>query len=265
MNANPSQITLPNSEYNATVCFREVLHSELIILRVKPLDGVVPNFVPGQYAELGLLNEETGKIVRRAYSISSPATGVDYLEFFLVKVEDGALTPGLFELRNGDGVFLGTKVKGKFTLEQIPRDKFIVAISTGTGIAPYISMLREFKDNPPWRKFIVIHGVRHVEDLGFRDELESLAKVNPHIKYIPVVSREKEGSSWAGLRGRVPVALADDTYTKLVGAPLTPQDSQIFLCGNPEMIVTVQALLEERGFKTHSKKHPGEIHLERYW
>ena len=265
MNANPSQITLPVSEYNATVCFREELHSELIILRVKPLDGVIPHFVPGQYAELGLVNEGTGKIVRRAYSISSPATGVDYLEFFLVKVEDGALTPGLFELRNGDPVFLGTKVKGKFTLEQIPKDKTLVAISTGTGIAPYISMLREFKDSPSWRKFVIIHGVRHVEDLGFRHELESLARSHRHIVYIPVVSREKEGSSWTGLRGRVPVALSEENYLPLVGEKLSPEDSQIFLCGNPDMIVTVQKLLEDQGFKTHSKKHPGEIHLERYW
>jgi ferredoxin--NADP+ reductase len=157
------------------------------------------------------------------------------------------------------------KIRGHFTLDHAPADKDLVMISTGTGIAPFISMLRAFRGKSRWRRLVIIHGVRRVNELGYRQELEEAIRSDPTVSYIPVVSREPADSDWPGLRGRVQLALADETYQDVVGAVLEPAQCHVFLCGNPEMIKSVQAMLEERGFRVHNKKNPGNIHFERYW
>jgi len=273
---------------NATLLERCDINPELAVIRVRPDEPVQP-FEPGQFSSLGLpaipspdkpTIERPGRgprLVRRAYSIASPGNQTNELEFYIVRVDDGKLTPRLWQLKPGDRLFVDPRIQGKFTLTAIPADKDLVMISTGTGLAPYISMLRTFRTSDPtkkrWRKLIIIHGVRLLQDLGYREELEAIAAEDPGVIYIPTVTREAAANQPHVIHGRVHVALEPAIYERLVGSPLTPEQCHIFLCGNPQMINDVQADLESRGFVTQKEKPStgaeatpmGNIHYERYW
>jgi ferredoxin--NADP+ reductase len=137
-------------------------------------------------------------------------------------------------------------------------------VSTGTGIAPFMSMLRTYRGQDRWRRFVVVNGVRRASDLGYRDELEAICRADPTVCYVPVVSREPD-ATWSGLRGRVQIILDQEVFHPRVGAPLHPDDCHVFLCGNPAMLDELELLLQARGFRTHERHQPGNIHLERYW
>jgi ferredoxin--NADP+ reductase len=157
------------------------------------------------------------------------------------------------------------EAKGEFRIDLAPPDKDLVMVSTGTGIAPFMSMLRTYRGQNRWRRFVLINGVRYAADFGYMAEMETLAREDPTVWYIPLVTREPEDGVWTGLRGRVQTALEPATYERLVGAPLDPAECHVFLCGNPEMIDSVQQLLEARGFVTDNRGARGNIHFERYW
>ncbi len=249
---------------NAEVIDRQQLNEELAIIKVRPDSGAAPLFEPGQYAELSVL-DNSPKIIRRAYSIASSPLERGHLEFYFVLVPDGAISPKLWELKVGERLWLGPKVKGKFTLEELPQGKDLVMVATGTGIAPYISMLRTFRGKNRWERFVLIHGVRKAHDLGYHKELETICKEDNTVFYIPTVTRDETNTSWSGLRGRIQSVFEGTMYQKIVGVPLSPDRSNVFLCGNPQMIDSTEELLKSRGFTPHSKKHPGNIHIERYW
>jgi ferredoxin--NADP+ reductase len=264
---------------NATLVKRVLINPELALFYIKPDVGLLPEFVSGQFCTIGLpaphdpnipvRPDGKPRLVRRAYSIASSPDVRDCLELFIVKVEEGKLTPRLFDLQEGARLYLDPSIKGEFTLGSLPAGKNVVFMSTGTGLAPFISMIRYHYGRPadqrPWNKLCVIHGVRVAADLGYRDELTDLAKRDPNFTYLPATTREPEGSAWTGLRGRTPGLLDPETFQKLNGWQLNPSDGYIYLCGNPEMIKSVQQLLEPRGFVTHTKKQHGNIHFERYW
>jgi len=263
--------------FNATITYRSDITEELAIIRVRPDSGQTPDFKPGQYSTLGLPEyDEAGniqvnrrgkpKLIRRPYSIASSPDDTE-LEFYLIVVEDGKLTPRLWELGEGDRLYMDEKCRGTFTLEPVPPGQDLVMIATGTGLAPYVSMLRTYRRTGFWNKCIVIHGTRLARDLGYRHELEQIASEEPDVIYIPTCTREPQASSWEGLRGRVHVILEPSHFTELTGDELTPEQCHIFLCGNPAMIDQCEAELSERGFSTYDRrKNPdGNMHLERYW
>ena len=262
---------------NATLIERHDLNDELSIVKVRPDVCEVSEFKPGQFAMLGFPREDTltpsgnGKgrkprMIRRAYSIASSAEVRDHVELFVVLVEEGKLTPRLWSVTQGGRLWMDDRIKGEFTMDGVPPGRDLVMVSTGTGIAPFISMLRTYAGQPYWRRLVVINGVRRATDLGYREELEQISRKDPNVIYIPLVSREPADSDWPGLRGRVQTVLDDDAaYERLVGAPLHPQQCHVFLCGNPDMITSAEASLLERGFITHKKNSPGNIHFERYW
>lgn len=257
---------------NARIAFRKDLTPELFIFGVAPDSGAVPEFQPGQYAELAIPeafpSDVEGlhkKLIRRSYSIASSPEERAFLEFYLVVVPGGLLTPKLALLKPEERLWLGPKIKGKFTLEEVPKGKTLLFISTGTGIAPYISMVRHFGVGTHWKHAIIIHGARLSSDLGYKDELESLSKKRPDITYLPTVTREPEESSWSGLRGRVTSLLDQKKFFELTNHALSPEDCHVLLCGNPDMIDEITETLGQRNFKIHKKKEPGNIHFERYW
>lgn len=141
---------------NAKVAQRVELSPELIILRIIPDGWELPDFIPGQFAVLGLPGtakrtnfsdaeeapSDPDKLIKRAYSIASSSTNKEYIEFYVALVRSGALTPRLFALKPGDSIFLGPKFTGMFTLEMVKQNNNIIMLSTGTGLAPYMSMLR---------------------------------------------------------------------------------------------------------------------------
>ena len=204
------------------------------------------------------------RMIRRAYSIASESRADEYLEFYLTVVMSGELTPRLFNLKIRDRLYVGPRAVGVFTLDKAP-GKHILMIGTGTGLAPYMSMLRsELVCNGP-RQFVVVHGARFSWDLGYRTELTGLARHCGNFHYVPVITRPQEDLTWRGRSGYLQNLIASGAIEEETGLPLTPENFDIFLCGNPGMIETVIAWAEGRGF-TRDKGHDlGTLHTEEYW
>jgi len=255
---------------NATITARTDLTQDLTMIRVMP-DFPLPAFVPGQYAELAIVEQvpdtqaPLGRLVRKAYSMASVPQDVRGLEFYITLVAAGDLTPKLWRLGEGARLWMNPRIKGKFTLDPVRPGADLLLFATGTGIAPYLSMLRTFAEHPPWHRVFVFHGVREAADLGYRAELESYAARSERMFYVPSVTREPQESTWCGLRGRMTDLLRNGAYEEHLRCRFSPENCQVMLCGNPEMVDETQQILEARGFRQHSKKHPGQIHVERYW
>lgn len=265
---------------NATVTERHDLNEYLSVVRVRRDEGPLPEFKPGQFVTLGLprpprqeeidLLKKFGKqprvrLVRRAYSIASPAVQRDDVELFVILVQEGKLTPRLWDLDTGGRIWMADEIKGEFTLDGVPPGQDLVMVSTGTGIAPFLSMYRTYRGTGRWRRFVLINGVRQVRDLGYRRELMEYMQQDSQFTYIPTVSRATPDDNWTGMQGRVQSLLFEGGYEQTVGASLDPTNTHVFLCGNPAMIDDVVDLLEARGFQPHSAGKPGNLHFERYW
>jgi len=264
--------------YNATVIGREELNPQLLILRVRP-DADLFDFRPGQFGVLGLLGQaprvieaaaedapvEPDKMIRRAYSIASSSLERRYVEFYLTLITSGALTPRLFALSHGSRVFLGPKASGIFTLDKVPSEKAVILVATGTGLAPYISMLRTMLVNDSRRKFVVLHGARYSWDLGYRGELESLSRLRPNFTYIPSITRPDQDPHFIGYTGRIQTLLEQGALERESGVVLAPDQAEVFLCGNPEMVKVTTGVLQIKGFATKGGAAPVTIHIEEYW
>ncbi len=200
------------------------------------------------------------KRVNRPYSVASPHGKT--LEFFIVLVETGQLTPHLWRLNPGDKVDVSQKAAGSFTLGHCPEAKSLWLLATGTGIAPYIAMLRT---NEPWRKYdriVFVHGVRHKADLAYQAELaEHRQRYGNRFTSLAVVSREEVPGA---LTGRITTCINNGSLESMAGLPITGE-SCVLMCGNPDMLNETEALLEGRGLKRHRSKSPGNIVVERYW
>ncbi len=258
---------LRTQAYNATVSRREDLGTNLMMVWISPDSGEFPTFKPGQFVSIGRLvgDERDRPLVKRSYSIGSSALERSSVQLFVVHVDDGEFTSWFFGQREGARLWLSPKASGGFTLDGFVRGKDLVLVSTGTAIAPFISMIRTYGDAPPWRRVVVINAVRRASDLGFREELEQAASRDSRLIYLPMATREPADSQWTGLRGRVTEAMEPGRYETLVGAPLDPNESHVFLCGNPAMIEDLEASLAARGFRKHTRHHAGNLHLEKYW
>lgn len=267
-------------ELNARLATRMEISPGLTIFRVVPDGWELPDFVPGQFAVLGMPGKaprcvesepEEGdvdpeKMIRRAYSIASSSVAREFLEFYVTLVPSGALTPRLFALQPGDPVFLGKKLTGMFTLDRVPEDKHVVMVATGTGLAPYMSMLRTHMECGGERKFAVFHGSRHSWELGYRSELSMLDHMCSNFLYVASVSRPaQEVVAWTGESGYVQDIWKKDLLAEKWGFQPTPDNTHLLLCGNPSMIDDMVAMLAEQGFTEHKKKTPGQVHVERYW
>lgn len=265
-------------EYNATLVSREDLHAHLRVFRVEP-DGELFPFEPGQYAVLGLFGREPripeadpeippadpDKMILRAYSIASSSLERKYAEFFINFVEAGVLTPRLFGLRHGARIWLSPKATGMFTLDRVADGKAIALVATGTGLAPYMSMLRTMLVRESSRRIVVLHGARYSWDLGYRGELESLSRLRPNLTYIPSITRPERDPHFSGKTGRVQVLLASGVAEEQAGIVLDPGKTDVFLCGNPDMIRDAREMLEARGYEVDKGRKSGTLHFEEYW
>ncbi len=269
---------MPVDPHNATFVERINCHEDLALFRVAYNDQDVPDFEPGQFATLGLPDPTPPnpdaptrpgrgpKLIRRAYSIASPNGVRDALEFYVVRVGQGRLTPSLWNMNVGDELFMNPKITGHFTLEGVPENRTLVMVGTGTGLAPFRSMCLTYRNQNRWNKFVLLDGCREARDLGYFDQLTALAAEDPTFVYLPTVTREPSYSNWPGHRGRVDTLLEPAAFEKAVGTPLSPETCSVFLCGNPAMIDQTEADLLERGFTVRSRKNPeGNLVFERYW
>lgn len=248
------------------------------IIRVKPVDWDFPDFKGGQFVALGLpasaerCNEATDefekydnpdKLIKRAYSIASTSTA-EYVEFYITLVHSGALTPRLFSLNIGDKLWMGKKGVGMFTLDEVPAEKNIVLVATGTGVAPYMSMLRSDALRREG-KIMVVHGAANSWDLGYSSELQLLESMFDKFTYYPTITEpEKEPAGWSGDIRFIQDIWQDGLADKKWGFNPSPDNTDVFLCGNPRMIETMVDMLGVDGFKEHKRKEPGQIHVEEF-
>ena len=246
----------PNAaQYNATLVKRVDLNADLAYFWVK-FEGEPTPFEPGQYMTTGVFAD--GKMWQRPYSVASaPAeAGTDGYELFVRLVPIMRFTTLLWRLPIGHRMrMIGPK--GRFLLEPDDRRTHLY-VSTGTGIAPFISMIRQSMVDRAPRKTVILNGCSYADELGYVEELESLeAEKRYPLHYVPTISRpaDPRNAGWAGRTGRVETIVAD--VCREYG--LRPERTVVYICGNPDMILNAERELMDKGFpEFHVKK-------ELYW
>lgn len=224
------------------------------------IEAELEPFQAGQFARLAL--EIDGEMVGRPYSFVN-APQQKFLEFYFILVESGPLTQRLADLQAGDSIFLAPRAAGFFTLSEVPDAHTLWLLSTGTALGPFLSMLNT---ETPWLRFpkiVLVHAVRTAEELTYQDEIGELLNKNPgQLQYIPFVSREQTDFA---INGRVTDAIKDGRLEQRTGLTLTADNSQVMICGNPDMVRDTSLVLEERGLRKNRRKEPGHISVETYW
>ncbi len=216
-------------------------------------------FRPGQFMNFGL--SLPSGFVSRSYSLAS-APG-EPLEILLARVGEGALTPALFELQVGSRVTVDPKPQGFFSFDYVPPHRELWLVATGTGLGPFLSMLRSRAAFERAERVLLVHGARGAPDLAHREELEALEQQRgAGFRYLPVLSRQPEPGL---LAGRLTGALRSGELEARANATISGESSHVMLCGNPAMIDEVIALLAERGLRRHRQRTPGHITTEKYW
>lgn len=219
------------------------------------------DFQPGQFVNIGL--DVAGERVRRAYSIAS-APG-EPVELLLTRVTGGALSPPLFALGEGDRFWIEDRAFGLLTLEFVPdfaRDLWLLA--TGTGLAPFLSMLRSGVLLPRFDQVVVVNGARQNAHLSYEPVLHTLCDASAgRVKYLGFVTREDPSAGHHA--GRITTAIEDGSLERLADVAFDPARSHVMLCGNPEMITEAIEKLASRGLKRHRRRDPGHITIEKYW
>ena len=247
-----------------TILGLERLAPALLLLRVTRDPAF--RFTPGHYARLGP-SGLSGEPVLRPLSIAS-APADFHLEFLCTLIPGGELSARLAACRIGDCVDVDSTSYGFLTLDALAPGSALWLLASGTGIAPYLSIIR---DSRAWRTFdrlIVVHSVRRANELAYAGELERLARDGPggdaraRLSYLPVATREPGATA---LSTRIPALVADGCLEGAAGASLDPAQARVMACGNPEMTRELRALLGERGFRTARRGVPGQIAFEKYW
>ena len=223
----------------------------LFSLRV---EGAPLGFQAGQFVRIAL--DIDGQRVARAFSFVNPPQDA-VLEFYGVIVPEGPLSPRLARLKAGDALQVAGNPAGFLVLSEVPDAQTLWLVSTGTGIAPFLSILRT---EAPWQRFkniVVVHAVRHANELTYRELIQKSGA-----RYVSFVSRENAPGS---LAGRIPAAVTDGRLEKAAGLALSPDTSHVMLCGNPQMLKDATAALMARGMRKHRRRTPGHITVESFW
>ncbi|HVU05529.1 MAG TPA: ferredoxin--NADP reductase [Polyangiaceae bacterium] len=221
-------------------------------------------FRSGHFVMMGL--EVEGKPLLRAYSLVS-AHYDEHLEFYSIKVPDGPLTSRLCHLREGDSVLVSRKPTGTLVLGNLRPGRRLYLLGTGTGLAPFVSLIRDPEVYERFEHVVVVHGVRRVSELGYssyiRDELPDDELVGESVRdrllYYPTVTREAFPN-----RGRITALLREGKLERDLGLPaLSPSEDRVMICGSPSMLKDTVSLLESRNFAEGSNREPGDYVVER--
>jgi ferredoxin--NADP+ reductase len=221
-------------------------------------------FRNGHFVMIGLPVE--GKPLLRAFSVVS-ANYDEHLEFFSIKIPDGALTSRLQHIRPGDPVLVSRKPTGTLVVDNLQPGKRLYLLATGTGLAPFLSIVRDPHTYERFQQVIVVHGVRRISDLGYRDYLESgLAQhelvgeqARGQLLYYPTVTREPFRN-----QGRITDLVESGKLCADLRLPaLAAAEDRVMICGSPAMLKDVVRLLDERGFQEGSSDGQGQYVLER--
>jgi ferredoxin--NADP+ reductase len=222
-------------------------------------------FENGHFVMVGI--EVEGRPVTRAYSIASP-NYEDHLEFFSIKVPDGLLTSRLQHIEPGDDLLISRKPVGTLVVHDLLPGKYLYLFSTGTGLAPFLSIIRDPEVYERFQKVVLVHGVRLVSELAYADFIEDELPehellgdvISEKLIYYPTVTREPFQN-----RGRLTDLIESGKLFQDVGLPpLDPRRDRAMICGSPTMLKETSALLDARGFTiSPSSGVPGDYVLER--
>lgn len=221
-------------------------------------------FRNGHFTMIGLRVD--GKPLLRAYSIVS-ANHEDHLEFLSIKVPDGPLTSRLQHIQVGDTLIVGRKPTGTLVVDYLRPGKRLYMLSTGTGLAPFMSIVRDPETYERFERLILVHGVRQVDELAYHDVLtehlpahELLGDmVSSQLLYYPTVTRQSYRN-----RGRITELLESGKLGEDLQLPaLDPAHDRVMICGSPAMLRELKGLLEERGFAEGNTSVPGDFVIER--
>ena len=224
------------------------------------VEADIAPFIAGQFNRLAL--EIDGEMVARPYSfVNGPDNPLH--EFYFITVKDGPLTAELIKLQPGDTLYLAPRGAGFFILSEVPDADTLWMLSTGTAIGPFLSILSTDEVWQRFRNIVLVHAVRTAEELVYQDEIRDFLEQHPdQLQFIPFVSREETEFA---IKGRVPVAIEDGRLEQSAGLEITPEHSQVMICGNPAMVKDTQSVLEARGLKKNRRREPGQITTEQYW
>lgn len=221
-------------------------------------------FKNGHFLMVGL--EVEGKPLLRAYSVASP-NYEEHLEFYSIKVPNGPLTSRLQHLKVGDPVLVGNKPVGTLVVTNVRPGKCLYLLATGTGLAPFMSIIRDPDTYERFETVVIAHGVRFVSDLGYSDYIKNELpnheyigeQVRNQLKYYPTVTREPFEH-----QGRLTALLDSGKLCADIGLPpLNPETDRVLVCGGPRMLEDLVQLLESRGFREGSSHEPAEYTIER--
>lgn len=223
-------------------------------------------FRAGQFARLGVTKAD-GSTVWRAYSmVSSPFD--EFLEFFSIVVPGGEFTSELSRLQVGDTVLVERQAFGYLTLDRFVDGRDLWLLSTGTGVAPFLSILQDFEVWERFERIILVYSVREARELAYQSliaELSTrdyLAEHAHKLRFIPTVTREQGPGA---LHGRITTLIESGELEREAGVELTPEHSRVMLCGNPQMIDDTRALLKKRHMSLSLTRRPGQVAVENYW
>lgn len=240
------------------------LTSSLFTLRTTRDPGF--RFRAGQFARLGVTKAD-GSTVWRAYSMVS-APHDEYLEFFSIVVPGGEFTSELCRLQEGDTLLVDRQAFGYLTLDRFVDGRDLWLLSTGTGIAPFLSILQDFEVWERFERVLLVYSVREARELAYQalidglKERDYLAEHAPKLQFIATVTREEHAGA---LHGRITQLLENGELERAAGVPITPEHSRVMLCGNPQMIDDTRNLLKQRDLRLSLSRRPGQVAVENYW
>lgn len=234
-------------------------------------------FKPGQFARLGVHRDDhhgakSGpRDVWRAYSIVS-ADYDEFLEFYSIVVPDGDFTTQLAQLREGDRLMIEKAAYGFLTLDRFEDGRHLWLLSSGTGIAPFISILQDLAAWEQYERLILVHSVRQADELAYRDTIEAfrthdvfgeeLAADPGKLVYVPIVTREHADGV---LHARIPALLGSGALEAKAGTRLDPERSRVMICGNPDMVDDIRRHLTLAGYQVSRRGQPAQLAVENYW
>ena len=223
-------------------------------------------FTAGQFARLGVTKAD-GSTVWRAYSMASSPHD-EFLEFFSIVVPGGEFTSELSRLEVGDTLLVERQAYGFLTLDRFVDGQDLWMLATGTGIAPFLSILQDFE---VWEKFehiVLVYSARETRELAYQEliaglvDRDYLSEYAHKFTYVPIVTREHHEGA---LTGRVTTLIENGALEERVKISLTPEHSRVMLCGNPQMIDDTRKLLKARGLQLSLSRRPGQVAVENYW
>jgi len=221
-------------------------------------------FQSGQFTMIGLMVD--GKPLLRAYSVVSPHWD-ETLEFLSIKVQDGPLTSRLQHIQVGDTIMVGRKASGTLLTQNLLPGRHLYLLSTGTGLAPFMAMIRDPEVYELYEKVVLIHGCRQVGELAYDKVITQELPNNEYfgeqaaakLIYYPTVTREAFRN-----QGRIPTLMETGKLFHDIGLPpLSKEDDRFMLCGSPEMLRDTRALFDKAGMTEGNMSHPGHFVIER--